>query len=173
MATHHPKKNSHAPRRRRRKSGLSASPKRRRITHRRGGLADMLNPTIAMHSAKQTLMAAGGGLGAMIVNKSILPATASKGVKVAVALIGGFALTSFGMSSLGQGFTGGTMALAFQNGLLADELDENEFADENVLNDSPMALDESGNPLILEENDGEPYWRNLTESEMVAYERGQ
>ncbi len=173
MATHHTKKSTHPTRRRRRKHGLSAPAKRRRVTHRRGGLADMFNPTIAMHSAKQTLMSAGGGLGAMIVNKSILPPTASKGVKVAVALIGGFVLTSFGMGSVGSGFTGGTMALAFQNGLLADELEENEFADDNVLSDSPMALDEDGNPLILEEGDGEPYWRSLTENEMIAYERGQ
>ena len=173
MATQ--KKSTHpVRRRRRRKHGLSAPSKRRRVTHRKGGLADMFNPTVAMHSAKETLMAAGGGLGAMIVNKSILPPTASKGVKVAVATIGGFLLTSFGMGSLGAGFTGGTMALAFQNGLLADsELDENEFADEDVLSEQPMALDEDGNPLILEENDGEPYWRSLTESEMIAYERGQ
>jgi len=169
------KKSTHPTRRRRRrKSGLSAPSKRRRITHRKGGLADMFNPTIAMNSAKQTLMSAGGGIGAMIVNKSILPPTASKGVKVAVALIGGFVLTSFGMGSVGSGFTGGTMALAFQNGLLADnDLEENEFADDDVLSEMPMALDEDGNPLILEEGDGEPYWRSLTENEMIAYERGQ
>lgn len=172
MATHHPKKTTHAPRKRRRKHGLSAPAKRRRVTHRRGGLADMFNPTIAMHSAKSTLLAAGGGLGAMIVNKSILPPTASKGTKTILSLVGGFVASAFGMPTLGAGFTGGMMALTYQNGLLAD-LDDNEFADDNVLSDQPMALDEGGNPLILEENDGEPYWRNLTENEMIAYERGQ
>lgn len=168
------KKSTHPTRRRkRRKSGLSAPSKRRRVTHRKGGLADMFNPTIAMHSAKSTLLAAGGGLGAMIVNKSILPPTASKGMKTVTALVAGFVASAFNMPTLGAGFTGGMMALTYQNGLLADDLEESEFADDDVLSEQPMALDEEGNPLILEEGDGDPYWRSLTENEMIAYERGQ
>ncbi len=172
MATPTKKQTHHTPRKRRKKHALSSGGKRRRRTsHRKGGLADMFNPTIAMHSAKSTLLAAGGGLGAMIVNKSILPPTASKATKTVTALVAGFVASAFNMPTLGAGFTGGMMALTYQNGLLAD--DNTEFADEEVLSDSPMALDEEGNPLILEEGDGEPYWRSLTESEMIAYERGQ
>ena len=173
---HKPTAPTHKPRRRRRKQALSSGGKRRRRTsHRKGGLSDMFNPTIAMHSAKSTLLAAGGGLGAMIVNKSILPPTASKATKTITALVAGFVASAFNMPTLGAGFTGGMMALTYQNGLLADgELDESEFADDDVLSEQPMALDEDGNPLILEEgNDGEQYWRSLTESEMIAYERGQ
>ena len=160
----------HKPRRRR-KSGLSAAPKRRRTHHRKsGGLADMFNPTIAMNSAKDTLMSAGGGLGAMIVNKSILPSTSTKTVKVLTALGVGFFASAMGMGQLGHGFTGGMVALTFQNGLLNDDMQDTDFAEENVLNDYPPVLDEQGNPMILEEGDGEPYYRPLNDYELSQYD---
>lgn len=153
--------------RRRRKKGLSSAPtRRRRSSSKKGLLSDMFNPTIAMQSAKNTISAGVGGVGAMIVNKAILPSTAGKGMKTLVALGVGFLASSFGMANVGSGFTGGMMALTFQNGLMNEDAD---FANPNVLSDQPMFLDEDGNPMVLEENDGEPYYRYLTEDEVQMY----
>jgi len=172
MATHHPTKRAHSAPRKRRRKPMAASGKRRRSPARsKGLLSDMFNPTIAMNSAKNTLAAGLGGFGAVLVDRSILPQGAGKGMKLLVGLGAGFLLNSFGMSNIGQGFTGGQIALAFQNGLLNDN---NEFADSDVLSDSPMVLDEDGvTPMILEEGDGEPYYRYLTEEEMQEYEYAQ
>jgi hypothetical protein len=160
------KKITHAPRKRLRTKALATSGKRRRAPRKKGILSDMFNPTIAMNSAKNTLLSAGGGLGAMIVNKTILPATATKGVKTAVAIGVGFLASSFGMEKLGSGFTGGLIALTFQNGLMADDTD---FAEESVLSEYPPVLDEYGNAVILEENDGEAYYRPLNDAERDFY----
>lgn len=154
---------------RRRRKALSAPTRRRRTAKKSGVLADMFNPTIAMQSAKNTLMASGGGLLSMVVNKSILPPTSGKVAKVGTALIGGFLLSSFGMASAGSGFTGGLMALAFQNGLLAEDMEEQDFADDDVLSDEPIFLDEDGNPMFLNENGGEPFMQYLNEKEAIAY----
>ncbi len=154
---------------RRRRKALSSPTRRRRATKKSGGLADMFNPTIAMQSAKSVLMASGGGLLSMVVNKSILPPTSGKVAKVGTALIGGFLLSSFGMAAAGSGFTGGLMALAFQNGLLADDMEEQDFADENILSDEPIFLDEDGNPMFLNENGGEPFMQYLNDAEAQAY----
>lgn len=161
------KKITPMPRKRRKNKSLAVSGARRRSPVRnKGMLADIFNPTIAMDSAKSVLLASGGGLGAMIVNKTILPPTASKGLKTAVALGIGFLASSFGMQKLGSGFTGGLIALTFQNGLLAEDTD---FADDNALSEYPPILDEYGNAVVLEENDGEPYYRPLTQNEMNYY----
>ncbi len=155
----------------RRRKALSSAPARRRSRRRSGGLADMFNPTVAMQSAKTTLAAGGGGLLAMVVNKSILPPTAGKVAKVGTALIGGFIASAFGMASVGSGFTGGLMALTFQAGLLAeDDMQETDFADNDVLSDQPIFLDEDGNPMFLNDGGGEPFYQYLNEEEMAAYE---
>ena len=155
----------------RRRKALSSAPARRRSRRRSGGLSDMFNPTIAMQSAKTTLAAGGGGLLAMVVNKSILPPTAGKVAKVGTALIGGFIASAFGMASVGSGFAGGLMALTFQNGLLAeDDMQETEFADDNVLSDQPIFLDDDGNPMYLNDGDGQPFYQYLNEDELAAYE---
>lgn len=161
---------------RRRKAPMSASvTRRRRKHHKKGGLSDMFNPTIAMNSAKGTLLASGGGLLSMVVNKSILPPTAGKVAKIGTALIGGFVASAFGMQQIGAGFAGGMMALTFQNGLLADDNDmqETDFAEDTILSEQPLFLDENGNPMILSESDGEPYLRYLSEEEMAEYEGAQ
>lgn len=155
---------------RRRRKALSASPTRRRTSHRKGGLADMFNPTVAAHSFKSTLGAGAGGLGAMIVHKSILPPTAGKVAKIGTALVGGFIANAFGMSAIGNGFAGGMMALAFQNGLLADDdMQETEFADEDTLSDQPVFLDEAGEPMFLNDGGGEPFYQYLNEEEKMAW----
>lgn len=160
------KKITHKPHKRRRTKALATSGKRRSTPRKKGLLSDMFNPTIAMNSAKNTLLSAGGGLGAMVVNKAILPATAGKGLKVAVAVGVGFLASSLGMEKLGSGFTGGLVALTFQNGLMAEETD---FAEEGVLSEYPPILDENGNPVILEENNGDAYYRPLNDVEREYY----
>lgn len=157
----------------RRRKALSSAPTRRRSRRKSGGLSDMFNPTIAMHSAKTTLAAGGGGLLAMVVNKSVLPPTAGKVAKIGTALVGGFIASAFGMASVGAGFTGGLMALTFQNGLLAEDMQETEFADENVLADQPIFMDEDGNPMFLNDGDGQPYYQYLSEEEIAEYEGAQ
>src|SRR4051812_13577880 len=126
---------------RRSKKALSAKPRRRnrkRGMSSKGMLADILNPTIAMHSAKQTMAAVGGGMGAVITNKVILPPTAGKLIRVSLALGVGFLASSLGMPSVGAGYAGGMMALTFQNGLMADD-DNAKFANDNSLNeDTPL-----------------------------------
>lgn len=157
----------------RRRKALSSAPTRRRSRRKSGGLSDMFNPTIAMHSAKTTLAAGGGGLLAMVVNKSVLPPTAGKVAKIGTALVGGFIASAFGMASVGAGFTGGLMALTFQNGLLAEDMQETEFADENVLADQPIFMDEDGNPMFLNDGDGQPFYQYLSEEEIAEYEGAQ
>jgi hypothetical protein len=73
------------------------------------------------------------------------------------------------MGKLGAGFTGGLIALTYQNGLLNDDMEETEFADDDVLSEYPPILDEDGNPMILEENDGEPYYRQMSADEYNNY----
>lgn len=162
------------PTKRRRRKALSAPSRRRRSSggRRKGLLADIMNPTIAMNSAKSTLAAAGGGMAAVTCNKVIFAPTTGKMMRVGTALVGGFLASAFGMPSVGSGFTGGLFALTFQNGLMADDgmEEETEFADENVLADQPIFLDENDNPMVLEEGEGEPYYRYLSEEELMEYE---
>lgn len=161
------------PTKRRRRKALSSPARRRRSSPRkRGLLADIMNPTIAMNSAKSTLAAAGGGMAAVTCNKVIFAPTTGKMMRVGTALLGGFLASAFGMPSVGSGFTGGLFALTFQNGLMADgdDMQETDFADENVLADQPIFLDENDNPMVLEEGEGDPYYRYLSEEELMEYE---
>lgn len=162
------RKKSTSPRRRRRKGLSSGGVKRRKSTRRKGLLSDMFNPTIAMNSFKNSLVSSAGGFGAVLVNKSILPSGSGKITRVLTGLGVGFVASAFGMPQLGSGFAGGMAALTFQNGLLND--DDASFADEDVLSDNPMVLDENGTPMILEENDGDPFYRYMSEDEMMAYQ---
>ena len=153
---------------RRRKSALSAGPRRRR-SHKKSFLSELTNPTQAKEAGKATLAAALGGFSAVIVNKTVLPEKWGKGGKIGAALIGGFLLNNFGMKSLGTSFTGGMIALAFQSGLLNEDAN---FADDNVLSDQPLYLDEAGTPMVLEEDgQGNEYFRPMTgnEAEQMGY----
>lgn len=130
---------------------------------RKGGLSELFNPTVAMNSAKSTLAASAGGMGAVFFNKMV-PATWGKLPRVALGFGLGFLATSFGMGSTGAGFTGGTMALTFQNGFMNEDAD---FAEEESLSDMPLFLDEEGNPMVLEEGEnGEAAYRYLSEAEI-------
>ena len=129
----------------------------------------MLNPTMAAHSAKSTLAAIAGGGGAVFVNKMI-PASTSKLAKVAIAFGVGFLASNFGMANTGAGFTGGMMALSFQNGFLNDD-DDTNFADEDSLSDMPLFLDDNGEAMVLEEGEnGESGFRYLSDDEINTLE---
>lgn len=151
----------------RRRKGLSSPAPRRRHRKSKGFLSDLLNPTMAMNSAKSTLTSVLGGYGAVVVNKTILPTAWGKPGRVISGLLGGFLLTNFGMPTLGSSLTGGMTALAFQNGLLGDN---SEFADPNSLSDQPKYLDESGTPLMLDENTGEFYYPISEEQMSPVYQ---
>jgi len=156
------------PKRKKNKS-LSASGKRTTVRRRKrkGGLSEMFSPTVAMNSAKATLAASAGGMGAVFLNK-IVPATWGKLPRVAIGFGLGFLATSLGMGSTGAGFTGGTMALTFQNGLMNEDAN---FADDSSLSDQPLFLDEDGNPMVLEEGeDGSASYRYLSEAEIQFLE---
>lgn len=156
------KAKTHKPRRKR--THLSSSPRRRRTHTKKSFLSDLTNPVIAKESAKNTLMAAAGGFGAVIVNKTVLPEKWGKSGKIGAALIGGFLLNNFGFGAIGNSFTGGMFALAFQGGLLNDNAN---FADTATM--QPLYLDESGTPLILEEDSqGNEFFREMTAEESQA-----
>lgn len=157
---------------RRKRAPLAAKRTKRRHTKSKGFLSDIMNPTIAMNSAKTVASGAGGGIAAILVHK-LIPATSGKIVRVLSAGIGGFAAAVFGLPSVGAGFTGGQIALTFQNGLLNDEMEETEFADSESLEEMPLYLDAAGEPFVIEEdsNTGESYTRYLSEEEkeMINY----
>jgi len=162
------KRKRRTPRRRTNRS-LSASGSRapRRRNRRRRGLSEA-GKTSWLDSGKKTLMGGAGGLGAVVAHKLILPATAGKIPRILTALAGGLLASKFGAPSLGVGFTGGLVALTFQNGVLADE-DNANYANENSLQDAPIYLDEDDNPMVLEEGeDGTSGLRYLNDDEITA-----
>lgn len=136
--------------------------RRRRSSRRSRGLADMFNPTVLKNSVKTAGAGALGGIGAVITNKVIIPATAGKLPRVAAAIIVGALAANFGAPAAGAGYTGGLLALTFQNGLLADDAD---FAPGDSLSDKPIYLDSEGNPMVLEEGGN---YRYLEEDEIDA-----
>ncbi len=150
---------------RRRRAPLAAKRTKRRKSKSRGFLNDIMNPTIAMKSAKEVAMGAGGGVAAILTHK-LLPATTGKFFKVLIAGVGGFGASVFGLPAVGAGYTGGLIALTFQNGLLGDDMEENDYANQNALSEMPLYLDEGGEPFVIEEGeDGEAYKRYLSDEE--------
>jgi len=154
-----------APRKRKRKAPTAV--RKRKYNKPKGFLNDLMNPTIAMNSAKSTASGAAGGVGAIVANK-LIPATSGKFFKLIAAGVGGFGAAAFGFPHIGSGFTGGMIALTFNNGLMGDgEMEEEEFADEDSLSEMPLYLDAAGEPFVIEEDpqSGESYTRYLTEEE--------
>jgi hypothetical protein len=152
-------------RKRKRKAPLSSSKSRRRPKPK-GFLNDLMNPTIAMNSAKTTASGAAGGAAAIVAHK-LIPASTGKLMKLIIAGVGGFGAAAFGLPHVGSGFTGGMIALNFQNGLMGEDMEEEEFADETSLEEMPLYLDAAGEQFVIEEdpNSGESYTRYLTEEE--------
>lgn len=157
--------------RRRRRKALSSAP-RRRTKRSSGGLRDMFNPTIAKHSAISTAQAAGGGMLAVTANKVIIPTSMGKMGRVGIALGVGFLASALGFEKVGSGFTGGMMALTFQNGLMNDgDLEDNtEFADEDVLSEQPVFLDENDQPMyLMDDGQGGTYYQYLNDEELSEW----
>lgn len=137
---------------------------KRKVNRKKGFLADLINPTVAKNSAKNVMASATGGAGAIVINK-MLPASTGKLMRVGLALGIGFLASNFGMPNTGAGFTGGLLALSFQNGFLNDDA---EFARTNALEDGqPIFLDDDGSPMVLDEDgDGQSGYRYLNEDEI-------
>lgn len=160
-------------RRRSRKGLSSAAPRRRRSSARRskGFLSDMLNPTVAKNSAITAISGGAGGLAAIIAHKFLPVAGAAPKIsRIAAALGIGFVLANLGKPNVGAGFTGGMMALSFQNGVLNDGAD---YASNDSLMDGPIWLDENDQPMTLEEGEEGPQLRYLSDEEInVLHEAG-
>lgn len=156
----------------RRKSSLSAGTRKRRSKKKSGFLSEgnPIAPANLIANGKRTIAAGLGGGAAILTNK--IPV--GKFGKVMIALIGGFGMNSFGLHALGNGFTGGQVALAFSAPSTPMNEDAN-FADENSLSDKPLFLDEEGNAMVLEEdlNDGTSYYRYLSGEELQEIEEAQ
>lgn len=159
---------------RRKRKGLHSggTGRRRKSSRRRStGLSAMMNPTALMNAGKQALASGAGGLGAVIVNKVILPPTANKLTRVAVgvggAIVGALLLN---MPTVAGGFTGGMVALAFKDGVMNEG--DTQFAQPDVLDpNTPLYLDEdTGAPMVLEEGENGAQYRYLSAEEIQTLE---
>lgn len=161
------KRKRKSPKRRSRKALSSGGTRRRRSSARRskGFLSDMFNPTVAKSSAITALSGGAGGLGAIVAHKFLPSTPGAKIMRIGAALAIGFGAAALGKPNVGAGFTGGLMALSFQNGLLNDNAN---FASEESLMDGPIFLDEDDRPMVLEEQDGQ--MRYLSEEEISVLE---
>jgi hypothetical protein len=147
--------------RRRRKRGLSEGGVK-------GMLKGLLDPKKTVQNGKTSVAGLLGGTAATLSDKLIFK-TPSKPKRLILGLVAGFIAAGVGMPGLGAGYAGGMAALAFQNGLLADNAN---YAEQDVLSDdAPLFLDENDNVMTLEEgNDGQAYYRYLSEEEVQTLE---
>lgn len=151
---------------RRKPSSGGGSPRRhvKRRRKRKGSLSSASGlHTLAINSFKHTLSAATGGFAAVYINKW-MPATWGKPGRILATLGVGIAGAYFGMPVLSAGAVGGMVAMTFPNGTLNDG--EENFADNDVLSDMPLFLDDDGRPMVLEEGqDGSSGFRYLSDAE--------
>lgn len=164
------KKKSNLPAKRR-PSHLSAPAKRKSHKRRPKGMGDIMSPTMWMNGLKTTGAGATGGLGAMVVTKSILPSDAGKLAKLGTGLGGSLILCMMNMPNVGAGFAGGMTAMSFPNGLLGED-DNANFADDESLNEPSIFLDDDGDAMMLHEDPdtGAISWRYLSEQEVAEFE---
>ena len=153
--------------RRRKKTALSAGPKRRRTRRKGSMLSEIVNPA----KAKSSVVAMGGnavGVGlALGLSKFVIPQTWGKPGKIGAAVVGGFILNSFGghLANVGNGLFSSMLTQVFSPiiGLSEDA----SFASNDILNEQPLYLDESGTPLVLEmDSDGNEFFREMSAEEM-------
>lgn len=158
---------------RRRSTGLNQSglSSRRRTTRRRttrrkkSGLAEAFSPATATASAKGMLSGAVGGFGYGMVKPMIDEATDSKLIRSGIALGLSFVASAvLKMDNVSSGIAGawGYDMSRQMSGL--SEMEETEFADDDMLNDEAEYLDEDGNPMYLAE-DGNFYYLEEEEDE--------
>ena len=164
MAT---KRKTKRPTVRRKKTTLSSGPKRRRRISKKNFLNELTSPA----KAKSSVIALGGnavGVGiALGLSKFVIPQTWGKPGKIGAAVVGGFILNSFGghLSNVGNGLFSSMLTQVFSPiiGLSEDA----NFASDNILDEQPLYLDESGTPLVLEmDSNGEEYFREMSADEM-------
>lgn len=161
------KKHTNKPRKNRTMSSGGRKSPRRKKAQRKGflseiGLADSTNKLTLGQSLKKTIGASIGGGAGILVHK-LAPTSWGKLVRVGGAFVISTGLAYFGMPSTGAGYMGATIALNFQNGLMADG-----YADENALADAPLFVDDNGNAMVLEEGeDGTSGYRYLSEEEVA------
>lgn len=151
------------------------SPRKRKSPRRRrslsdGGIVSRLkgSQTVQTTPLRTLLSGASGGTAAIAYHK-LFPAGWGKFSKVLGIAAVGLGVAAFGMPQVSAGFVGGATALTFQNGLLGE--DDGSFADDDVLSDMPLFLDEDGNAMVLDEDAGE--FRYLTEDEMAILDEAE
>jgi len=141
----------------RRKSSAAPKRTRKRVTRRKGMLAELFNPAMSQAAAKTVVSGAVGGLAAGFLNK-VLPDDMQPKTKAFYQLGAGFLAASVAkLPNVGAGMAGvGMYNLMTVSGYLAEDSDWS-YADEM-----------EGLPVVLNEN-GAMY---LQEGEMYLQENG-
>lgn len=150
-------------------SGGGHTRRRKSGTRRRGLSAGgmKLSTTTLMNAAKETGLAmTGGGLG--IMAHKLIPAATGKWGRLGIILGLGIAGHVIGFPKLTNGMVGSMTGQSFPNGLSDDDA---SFADEDVLSDMPLFLDDDGSPMVLEEGDDGAQYRYLSDEEVEMMER--
>jgi hypothetical protein len=134
----------------RRRTTKKATPMKRtrkRVTRKKGMLAELFNPNMAQAAGKTVLSGAIGGVGAGFLAK-LLPDSIEPKTKAFYQLAGGFlTATMFKMPNVAAGMAGvGMYNLLNQSGYLAEGYD---YADE--MESLPVVLNENG-AMFLQEN---------------------
>lgn len=144
-----------------------STPAKRKMRRKPRGLSAGFNRANLMDAIKQMMAAGAGGIAAPYANRAF-STIQNKWVRILVVGGGGaIAAHMTGFKALGNGFFGGILALNTQNGLLSDS-QETEFADENVLAETPIFLDEeTGRPVKMLE-DGSTEFLNDEEMQELA-----
>lgn len=138
---------------------------RRRTTRRKRGLSEAFSPATATASAKGMVGGAIGGFGYGLIKPMIDSSTDSKLAQTGIALGLSFVASAvLKMDNISSGIAG---AWGFDmskqiSGL--QEMQDNEFADSDSLNDEPEYLDEMGEPMFLA-NDGNFYYLDEMQDE--------
>jgi hypothetical protein len=158
---------------RRKTASLSSGGKRKSVKRRprsRGILSDMTNPTVLMNGAKFAFSAAVGGIAGTHASKYINPA-ATKLQRGLIILGVGILGNMLGYPTTTAGAVGAMTAANFPNGLSdGDDSDNANFADQNVLSDMPLFLDDNGRAMVLEEGEDGANYRYLSDREIRTLE---
>lgn len=158
MATTAKKK---APAKKRRKTlGAKVKTKKRKTTRKKKGfLGEFFSPAGIKEAGKSSVSGFfGGGLGKVV--DAIIPADTNEFVKLLIHGTGVVALgAGLGMPKMAAGWAGGygwATAEKLEKRLLA-EMDDTNYAEDDVLEDCPDGMDENGNAMYLAE-DGNFYY---------------
>lgn len=122
---------------------------KRRVTRKKGMLAELFNPQMAQAAGKSVISGAVGGAGALMLNK-LLPETMDPKMKGFVTLGAGFITSALlKMPNVGAGMAGvGVANLMTAAGMLAED---DNFSYANDLEALPLVLDENGSAFLQED----------------------